>query len=135
MRLKHYLEQGDVEGGVVEAVQGEPGGRSTSGSRRASWTGTLSSGRTRYASRPRGPQRLDPYKGIIEARLGEFPKLSAQRLFDEVRAAGYPGGYSRVRDYVCQVRPREPRDEVRFLAALGEGARTACTTSEPTAED
>ena len=28
-----------------------------------------------------------------------------------------------------------PRDEVRFLAALGEGARTACTTSEPTAED
>ena len=41
--------------------------------------------------------KLDPYKGIIDARLEAFPKLSAKRLFDEVRAAGYPGGYERVR--------------------------------------
>ena len=40
-------------------------------------------------------------------RLEEYPKLSAKRLFDEIRAAGYPGGYSRVRDYVRGVRPRE----------------------------
>ncbi|MDE0209923.1 MAG: hypothetical protein OXJ64_08570, partial [Boseongicola sp.] len=31
---------------------------------------------------------LDPYKAIIDARLEAFPKLSAKRLFDEVRAAG-----------------------------------------------
>ena len=44
--------------------------------------------------------KLDPYKAIIDARLEAFPKLSAKRLFDEVRAADYPGCYSRVNDYV-----------------------------------
>ncbi len=53
-------------------------------------------------------------------RLEQFSKLSAQRLFDEVRAAGYLGGYSRVRDYVRQVRPREPTEPVvRFETPAG----------------
>ena len=60
----------------------------------------LSSGGGRYSPRPAVPHKLAPYTGIVEARLEEFPGLSAKRLFDEVRAAGYPGGYSRVRDYV-----------------------------------
>ena len=50
----------------------------------------LSSGGARYAPRPAMPHKLAPYTGIIEARLEEFPGLSATRLFDEVRAAGYP---------------------------------------------
>ena len=119
MRLKHYLEQG-----VSKAELSRRFGVSRRTIHEWIETGQLdrdlSSGRTRYASRPRGPQRLDPYKGIIEARLGEFPKLSAQRLFDEVRAAGYPGGHSRVRDYVRQVRPREPVEAaVRFETPPG----------------
>ena len=52
--------------------------------------------------------KLDPYKGIIEERLEEYPRLSAKRLYDEVRAAGYTGGYVRVRDYVRARRPRKP---------------------------
>ena len=43
-------------------------------------------GQSRYTPRPAVASKLDPYKGIIGARLQEFPKLSAQRLFDEVRA-------------------------------------------------
>ena len=66
------------------------------------------------------PHKLAPYTGIVEARLEEFPGLSAKRLFDEVRAAGYPGGYSRVRDYVRAVRPREPVEAVvRFETPAG----------------
>lgn len=38
-------------------------------------------------------QQLDLYKGIIDARLTEDPKLSAVRLFNEVQAAGYGGSY------------------------------------------
>ena len=80
----------------------------------------LSSGGARYSPRPAVPHKLAPYTGIIEARLEEFPGLSAQRLFDEVRAAGYPGGYSRVRDYVRAVRPREPVEAVvRFETPAG----------------
>ena len=80
----------------------------------------LSSGGARYAPRPAMPHKLAPYTGIIEARLEEFPGLSATRLFDEVRAAGYPGGYSRVRDEVRAVRPREPVEAVvRFETPAG----------------
>ena len=67
----------------------------------------------RYGPRPRRPSKLDPYKGIIDARLAEYPKLSAVRLFNEVRAAGYGGGYGQVKRYVRGVRPREPVEPVR----------------------
>ena len=74
----------------------------------------------RTLRRPAVPHKLAPYTGIVEARLEEFPGLSATRLFDEVRAAGYPGGYSRVRDYVRAVRPREPVEAVvRFETPAG----------------
>jgi hypothetical protein len=38
--------------------------------------------------RPPVPRKLDPYRGIIEARLEAYPKLSSVRLLDEIRAAG-----------------------------------------------
>ena len=77
-------------------------------------------GQTRYTPRPAVASKLDPYKDIIEARLREFPKLSAQRLFDEVRAAGYSGCYSGVRNYVRTVRPRQAADPVvRFETPAG----------------
>ena len=89
----------------------------------------LSSGGSRYAPRPPAPHTLDPYTGIIDARLEEYPGLSAQRLFDEVRAAGYPGGYSRVRDDVRAVRPREPTESVvRFETPAGRQGQVDSAT-------
>ena len=120
MLLKHYLDQG-----VSKAELSRRFGVS----RRTihHWIATgqldrdLAAGAAGAAPRRRRAQKLDPYKGIIDARLEEFPRLSAQRLFDEVRAAGYPGGYSRVRDYVGQVRPRGPVEPaVRFETPPGK---------------
>ena len=99
MLLKHYLDQG-----VSKAELSRRFGVN----RRAIhyWIETghldrdLSAGARGYTPRPPVAHKLDPYKGIIDARLEAFPKLSAKRLFDEVRAAGYPGGYKRVLDYV-----------------------------------
>ena len=107
MLLRHYLERG-----VSKAELSRRFGVS----RRTiySWIASgdldrdLAAGGTRYSPRPRRVHKLDPYKGIIDARLAEFPRLSVQRLFDEVRAAGYAGSYGRVRDYVRMVRPRDP---------------------------
>lgn len=77
-------------------------------------------GAARYSERPRVAHKLDPYKGIIDERLSEYPKLSAQRLFEEVRSAGYAGGYSRVRDYVREARPAAPTEPVvRFETPAG----------------
>ena len=80
----------------------------------------LSSGARGYAPCPPVAHKLDPYKAIIDACLEAFPKLSAKRLFDEVRAAGYAGCYSRVSDYVRAVRSREPVEApVRFETPAG----------------
>ena len=67
----------------------------------------------RYRARPPVPSKLDPCKAIFEARLAEYPKLTATRLFKEVRDAGYPGNYSQVKRYVRRVRPRRPEEPVQ----------------------
>jgi transposase len=73
--------------------------------------------------RPRATQ-LGPYEAIITARLATYPELSAVRLFDEVRAAGYPGGITQVREYVARVRPRpEPEPIVRYETTPGHQAQ------------
>ncbi len=120
MLLKHYLERG---------VSKTELSRRFGVSRRTihEWTETgqldrdVLPGGARYKPRPPMGHKLDPYKGIIDARLEEYPKLSAKRLFDEIRAAvGYSGGYSRVRDYVGGVPPREAVEAaVRFETVAG----------------
>src|SRR5262245_2919613 len=54
----------------------------------------------RYKKRPLTPRKIDRYYGIIHSRLEEFPVLSAARLYEELRAAGYAGGYTQVKEYV-----------------------------------
>ena len=74
----------------------------------------------RYGPRSPSGSLLDPYKDLIAYRLEEFPQLSAVRLFAEVRAAGYPGGYDLVKRYVREVRPRPaPEPVVRFETEPG----------------
>ena len=70
------------------------------------------------------PCKLDPYKEIIRARLADYPELSAVRLFEEVKAAGYTGGLTQVKLFVQEVRPRpEPEPIVRFETEPGHQAQ------------
>jgi transposase len=121
--LRHYLEQGMTKTAVAEVL---------GVSRRTVhyWieTGQLerdvSKETVQYGPRPRVPCKIDPYKGIITSRLAEYPKLSAKRLFDEIRAAGYEGGYTQVKQYVRDVRPRPPEEPiVRFETPPGRQAQ------------
>lgn len=50
----------------------------------------------RYRSRPAVARKIDPYRGIINSRLEAFPRLSAVRLYQEILAAGYAGGYTQL---------------------------------------
>lgn len=78
----------------------------------------------RYKARPPVPKKIDPYRGIIQSRLEEFPRLSAKRLFDEIRAAGYTGGYTQLKEHVREVRPAPPPEPlVRFETAPGQQAQ------------
>ncbi len=82
-----------------------------------------------------GPLRVarqfDPFYELITVRLNESPKLTAMRLFDEIRAAGYVGGYTQVKEYVTARCVRHPRrDEPRYLRLSGrprsQGRRAQC---------
>jgi transposase len=70
------------------------------------------------------PPKLEPYKPIIHARLEQYPELSAVRLFDELKVAGYRGGISQLRAYVATVRPKPaPEPLVRFETEPGHQAQ------------
>ena len=117
--LRHYLEQGTNKAVIA---------RDLGVSRRTvyHWIETgqldreLDEERVGYGPRCLMPSKLDPYKPLIDTRLKEYAKLTAVRLFKEVRAAGYPGSYNQVKRYVRKVRPRPPEEPVvRFETAPG----------------
>jgi len=120
--LKHLLEQG-----LSKTAIADPAGVSRGLIYHLLRTGQLDrdlaaprTGRTRGP----GPQRLDPYKPIIDARLATYPALSAVRLFAECRAAGYPGSYTQLRVYVRRVRPAPPpAPALRFETPPGHQAQ------------
>ena len=117
--LRHYLEQGLTKTELAKRF---------GISRRTvyHWIETgqldrdLDSHEVRYRPRPPVVTRLEPYKPIIQARLEAFPLLTAQRLLEELRGAGYSGGYTQLKDYVRQVRPHAPAEPVvRFETPPG----------------
>lgn len=110
--LRHYLEQGV---GKTELA------RRFGVSRRTvyHWIETaqldreLDDAAVTYKPRPPVSRKLDRYRGIIQARLQLYPLLTAQRLFEEIRSDGYAGGYTQLKDYVREIRPRDLDDTVR----------------------
>jgi len=117
--LRHYLRQGMTKTAVAEMLGV---GRRTV--HRWIHTGQLdrdlSPETVHYGPRPPVPTKIDPYKAIILARMEEFPELSAVRLLQEIKAAGYPGGYTQVKEYVRTVRPQPPEEPiVRFETPPG----------------
>lgn len=68
--------------------------------------------------------KLDPFTPIIDERLRAYPELSAVRLFDECRAAGYTGSLTQLKAYVRRVRPRpEAAPVIRFETPPGVQAQ------------
>jgi transposase len=117
--LRHYLERGLSKAEIA---------RELGVARRTvyHWIATgqldreLDQAPVRYSARPPAARKIDPFRGIIDARLAEFPRLSATRLWEEIRAAGYVGGYTQVKAHVRQVRPTPPADPVvRFETPPG----------------
>ena len=117
--LKHYLEQGEP---IVRLAKRLRIGRRTI--HRLIAAGQLErdldAGRVEYKPRPPVVHKLDAYKPVIEERLRQYPQLSSVRLMEEIRAAGYTGGYTQVKEFVRAVRPREAVEPVvRFETKPG----------------
>ena len=72
----------------------------------------------------RRASKLDPYVALITETLERFPTLTAARLFDMVKARGYPGGPDHFRHRIAQLRPRRPREAyLRLRTLAGEQAQ------------
>jgi len=116
--LRHYLEQGLLITAIAETLQVN---RRTIHRWVAAGEVDRDPTTMRYGSRAPIPTKLDPYKALIEERLGTYPELTAVRLFEQVRAAGYPRSLSQLKVFVRRVRPRpEPEPLVRFEIPPGK---------------
>lgn len=123
MLLRHYLGQGGSKSALARQL-----GISRDTVHRWIRDGDLDrdleTDAVRYGPRPAVPTKLDRFKAVIEARLTAYPDLSAVRLLEEIRAAGYDGGYSQLKAFVRRVRPTPPPDPViRFETPPGRQAQ------------
>ena len=77
-----------------------------------------------YGPRDPRPRLLEPYERYLSEKIRDCPGLSGRRLFREITALGYTGGYSAVTDYLRAIRPELPRVfERRFETEPGEQAQ------------
>ena len=61
-----------------------------------------------YGPRAPRPQLLDPYREYLQGRIEAFPTLRGSRLLREIHALGYPGSYTRLTDYLREIRLEPP---------------------------
>src|SRR3954465_16077169 len=99
MLLRHYLEQGTSKSRLARQL-GVSRDTIHRWIRAGDLDRDLDDEAVQYGPRPPVPTKLDPYKAIIEARLAAYPELSAVRLLDEIRAAGYAGGYTQLKAFI-----------------------------------
>lgn len=62
--------------------------------------------------------QLDPYLSFIRDTLAQYPRLRATRLFEMVRARGYPGSVTQLRRVVHTLRPAATPTVYRRLTTL-----------------
>lgn len=56
----------------------------------------------------RRPSKLDPFRKQIDELLKTYSDITAQRVFEELCAKGFNGGYTSVRELVRLLRPQSP---------------------------
>lgn len=80
-------------------------------------------GEPMYGPRPPTGSKLDPFKEYLATRsqAAHPDRLPATVLFEEIRAMGYDGGITILRDYLRAIRPTSAPDPVvRFETGPGE---------------
>lgn len=123
MLLRHYLEQGTSKSALARKL-GVHRDTIHRWIRDGELDRDLDTAPVRYGPRRPVPTKLDDYKAIVETRLAAYPALSAVRLLAEIRAAGYAGSYTQLKEFVRQVRPAPPAETViRFETPAGRQAQ------------
>jgi len=82
----------------------------------------LREGPPRY-ERPQRASKLDQFKDYLIQRLTDFPELCAITLLEEIKALGYTGGITILKDFTAPYRVRRREPIVRFETAPGVQAQ------------
>ena len=67
------------------------------------------------------PSKLDEHRGKVDELLKDFPDITAQRVFEELKAVGFAGGYTGVKTLVRAVRPRPAVTPSQETTVYGPG--------------
>jgi transposase len=123
MLLRHYLDQGASKSALARQL-GVSRETIPRWIRDGDLDRDLGVTPVRYGPRRAVPTKLDAYKPIIETRLAAYPQLSAVRLLAEIRAAGFAGTYTQLKEFVRRVRPAPaPEPVIRFETPAGRQAQ------------
>jgi transposase len=88
------------------------------------WQAARAGQATEAGVRPRRPSLVDPYQETIRQLLARYPDITTTRIFEELRAQGFTGGRSIVRERVQQMRPEpQPLPVQRFETPPGAQAQ------------
>ena len=94
-----------------------------------------------YGPRPPRPTKLEPFERYLRERIAAVPELTGSRLHREIRGLGFAGGYTVLKGFLRQVRPRPAAGfEDRFETPAGRQAQVDCahfrtdSSDEPGAE-
>jgi transposase len=67
------------------------------------------------------PSKLDAFEPRVREMLATYPSITAERVFEELREAGYTGGRSILKDRVARLRPPPPPVPSRVRPETGPG--------------
>jgi transposase len=79
---------------------------------------------TELTPRPKRSSQLDEHEATIGELLDRYPDITVTRLWQELRAKGYQGGYTVLRQRINELRPRKSSPFVeRFETGPGQQAQ------------